>query len=79
MNRSITDKSSGVRGENHTNSIEGYWSLLKRSIRGTHVHVSKQHMPKYLGEFDFRHNMRSMPDRMFPLLVQMLGVCKQPS
>lgn len=62
-----------VSGGSHTNSIEGYWSLLKRSIRGTHVHVSKQHMSKYLGEFDFRHNMRSMPDQMFHLLIQMIG------
>ena len=39
-----------VSGGSHTNSIEGYWSLIKRSIRGTHVHVSRQHMPKYLAE-----------------------------
>ena len=56
----------------HTNSIEGYWSQLKRSIRGTHIHVSGKHLPKYLAEFDFRHNTRSMPDRMFHLLVGLL-------
>jgi transposase len=48
-----------VRGDVHTNTIEGFWSQLKRSIRGTHVHVSKKHMPKYLGEFEFRYNRRN--------------------
>ena len=62
-----------TRGSCHTNSIEGYWSHIKRSIRGTHVHVSKKHMPKYLAEFDFRHNLRTMPAQMFHLLVQMLA------
>lgn len=61
-----------TRRGSHTNSIEGYWSQLKRSIRGTHVHVSGKHLPKYLAEFDFRHNARAMPDRMFHLLVAML-------
>ena len=61
-----------VRGDCHTNSIEGYWSQVKRSIRGTHVHVSKKHLPKYLAEFDFRHNTRKMPDQMFHLLIGLL-------
>ena len=61
-----------VRGECHTNSIEGHWSRLKLSIRGTHVHVSKKHLPKYLGEFDFRHNLRKVPDRMFSILIDRL-------
>ena len=62
-----------VRGRTHTNNLEGHWSLLKRSIRGTHVHVSKRHMPKYLAEFDFRHNLRAMPAAMFFILVGMLA------
>jgi|SRR5579864_2563328 len=33
-----------VDGEHHTNSVEGFWSLVKRSIRGTHVHVSRKHL-----------------------------------
>ena len=61
-----------VKGRSHTNSIEGYWSQLKRSIRGTHIHVSGKHLPKYLGEFDFRHNTRGMPGRMFQILVNLL-------
>ncbi len=58
-----------VRGTTHVNSIEGFWSLLKRSIRGTHVHVSRKHLPKYLGEFEFRYNMRKVPEVMFARLL----------
>lgn len=42
----------------HTNSIEGYWSNLKKSILGTHTYVSRKHMHRYLNEFTFRHNNR---------------------
>lgn len=48
-----------VRGEVHTNTIEGYFSILKRGITGTYHHVSPQHLKRYLGEFDFRYNERS--------------------
>jgi len=61
-----------VRGDCHTNSIEGYWSQVKQSIRGTHIHVSGKHLPKYLAEVDFRHNTWSMPAQMFPILVNLL-------
>ena len=58
-----------VNGIHHTNSIEGFWSQLKRSIRGTHVHVSAKHLPKYLGEFEYRFNMRHFPEVMFERLL----------
>jgi transposase len=58
-----------VRGSVHVNSLEGFWSQLKRSIKGTHVHVSKQHMQKYLCEFEFRYNMRKDPNIMFSRLL----------
>ncbi|MBX3706213.1 MAG: IS1595 family transposase [Pseudomonadales bacterium] len=47
-----------VRGEVHTNNIESFWNIFKRSVKSTHVHVSKQHMQKYLDEFEYRFNMR---------------------
>jgi len=47
-----------VRGEAHTNPVEGYFSILKRGITGTYHHVSQQHLKRYLGEFDFRYNER---------------------
>jgi transposase len=58
-----------VRGEVHTNTIEGYFSRLKNSIRGTHVHVSPKHLQKYVGEFEFRYNRRKQPRRMMTELL----------
>ena len=49
-----------VRGKFwHTNTVEGYFSILKRGITGTYHHVSQQHLKRYLAEFDFRYNERS--------------------
>jgi transposase-like protein len=58
-----------VNGEHHTNSIESYWSQLKRSVRSTHIHVSRKHLQKYLNEFEYRFNARENPASMFPELV----------
>ncbi len=58
-----------VNGIHHTNSIEGFWSQIKRSIRGTHIHVSRKHLSKYLGEFEFRYNLRHAPETMFARLL----------
>jgi hypothetical protein len=46
----------------HTNTVEGYFSILKRGIMGTFHHVSKQHLGRYLDEFDFRYNRRKISD-----------------
>lgn len=46
----------------HTNGIEGYWSILKRGIRGIYHLVSAKHLPKYLQEFAFRYNTRKQTD-----------------
>lgn len=48
-----------VRGEVSTNTVESYFSVLKRGITGTYHHVSEQHLKRYLAEFDFRHNERA--------------------
>lgn len=48
-----------VRGGAHTNTIEGYFSILKRGITGVYHHVSQQHLKRYLAEFDFRYNERT--------------------
>jgi transposase-like protein len=42
----------------HTNTVESYFSILKRGITGTYHHISQQHLKRYLGEFDFRYNER---------------------
>ncbi len=47
-----------VRGDAHTNTIEGYFSILKRGIYGVYQHVSDHHLKRYLAEFDFRYNER---------------------
>jgi hypothetical protein len=47
-----------VRGNVHTNTIEGFFSILKRGITGTYHHVSPKRLKRYLAEFDFRYNNR---------------------
>ena len=54
-----------VRGSVHTNSIEGFWSQLKRSINGTFHSVSRQHLQKYVNEFAYRYNRRKSEKPMF--------------
>jgi len=58
-----------VRDDTHTNSLEGYWSLLKRSINGTHTHVSQKRLWKYVAEFSYRRNFRDSHLDMFNRLV----------
>ncbi len=48
-----------VRGDAHTNTVEGYFSILKRGIIGVYHHVSEAHLKRYLAEFDFRYNERA--------------------
>ena len=45
-----------------TNTIEGYFATLKRGINGVYHHVGKQHLHRYLSEFDFRYNSRKEKD-----------------
>lgn len=47
-----------VKGEAHTNTIEGFWSQFKSSVRGTHHSISKQHLQNYLNEFTWRYSNR---------------------
>jgi len=48
-----------VRGNVHTNTVEGFFSLLKRGVVGTFHHVSKGHLHRYCDEFAFRYNTRA--------------------
>lgn len=50
-----------VRGDVHTNTVEGVWSLFKRSIIGSYHKVSVKHLPAYLDEMEFRFNGRNNP------------------
>lgn len=57
-----------VRGTAHTNTIEGFWSQLKRSIDGTYHAVSPKYLQSYLNEFAFRYNLRDVP--ICPILLE---------
>lgn len=64
-----------VRGDIHTNTVESYFSLLKRGILGTFHHVSRQHLVQYCGEFAFRWNFKkaSDTDRVTAMLKTVMG------
>lgn len=51
-----------VRGNVHTNTVEGFFSLLKRGVYGTYHSVSRHHLHRYLSEFEFRYNTRGLND-----------------
>ena len=52
------NKGEYVRGDLHTNNLEGFFSILKRGLVGIYQHVEKKHLQRYLAEFDFRQNTR---------------------
>lgn len=47
-----------VRGDVHTNTLEGYYSIFKRGMKGVYQHCREKHLHRYLAEFDFRYNHR---------------------
>lgn len=51
-----------TRGDAHTQTVEGYFSLLKRGIVGTYHHVGDEHLDRYVDEFTFRYNARRITD-----------------
>jgi transposase-like protein len=52
-------KREWVRGDVHTNTLEGYFSIFKRGLVGIYQHMDKKHLDRYLAEFDFRMNTRA--------------------
>jgi len=65
----VHSKDEYVRGRVHTQSIESFWSLLKRGIIGNYHKVSAKYLPLYLNEFTFRFNNRKNP-AMFEKMLQ---------
>ena len=69
----VHSKDEYVRGEVHTNSIEGFWSLVKRQIIGQHHWVSVKHLQSYLNERVFMFNNRKAED-LFKLVMIALAI-----
>ena len=80
----IRHESEYVRGEVHTQNIEGYWSIIKRGIYGVFQHVDAGYLGNYLNEFEFRFNSRKASDlERFALLMgqtqgRVLWFCQTP-
>jgi transposase len=64
-----------VMGDSHTNSIEGFWSLLKRGIGGVYHQVSAKYLQSYCDEYSFRYNRRNSEEPMF---ISLLDQISQP-
>lgn len=62
-----------VRGDVHTNTVEGVWSLLKRSIVGSYHKVSVKHLDAYLDELEWRFNNRENPYLFRDTLIKLLN------
>lgn len=68
----INHKKEYVRGDVYVNTIETFWSHVKRSINGTHKVISKQHLQSYLDGFVFHYNNRYSDRQRFSLLLETL-------
>jgi transposase-like protein len=69
-----------VRGDVYTNTIEGYFSIFKRGMKGVYQHCSKKHLHRYMAEFDFRYSNRSATgcdDQERALRVLISGIGKR--
>ena len=57
-------------GDIHTNTIDGFWSLIKRGIGGVYHQVSKKYLQSYLDEYTFRYNRRNMGNLIFTEILK---------
>lgn len=65
-------------GSVSTNTVEGFFSQLKRMIFGTHIHISKKHFTAYLNECSFRYNNRYLGNGMFNEMLMNLPIFSLP-
>jgi transposase-like protein len=66
-----------ARGDVTTNTVEGYFSIFKRGMRGNYQHCAEKNLHRYLAEFDFRYNTRAMSDGERAVLAVQSGVGKR--
>ena len=62
-----------VRGNVHTNTVEGFFSILKRGVNGVYHHVSRGHLGRYCDEFAFRYENRNVSDSLQAASVRKRG------
>lgn len=58
----VRETNKDARGDVHSNTIEGFFSIVKRGINGIYHAVSKEHLHRYMAEFEFRYNNRDLED-----------------
>jgi transposase-like protein len=68
-----------VMGDVHTNTIEGFWSLVKRGIGGVYHQVSQKYLQSYLDEYSFRYNRRDQGNLIFTSLLRRVSELAAPS
>lgn len=75
LNHARINHSQGVYvyGNIHTNTIEGFWSLVKRGIGGVYHAVSKKYLQSYLNEYSFRYNRRESGNLIFVSILERVG------
>jgi transposase-like protein len=67
-----------VIGDVHTNTIEGFWSLVKRGIGGVYHQVSQKYLQSYLDEYSFRYNRRDQGNLIFTSLLKRVAELAAP-
>jgi hypothetical protein len=65
-------------GDIHTNTIEGFWSLVKRGIGGVYHQVSQKYLQSYLDEYSFRYNRRDQGNLIFTSLLKRVAELAAP-
>src|SRR6185312_9213983 len=70
-----------VMGDIHTNTIEGFWSLIKRGIGGVYHQVSQKYLQSYLDEYTFRYNRRDQGNLIFTSILKKVSerACERPA
>jgi transposase-like protein len=69
----INHKAAYVDGETHTNTIEGFWALVKRAWYGSHHHYSRKYMPLYIAEACYKYNQRNSKNTFATALSASVG------